>query len=291
MARVQGKERVNVQRNLYTGVAKLIPIAFNPTKEQLNAKTNGVKAFENDIQYKFTTNDGTSYKFDVWCKLNYFVDEAGNLAQGIEPADTITDYVCYSWWGRPAPDIIYNKEDNTVKGAWYVNSVTCDMEWIPENNVDKARAAKRNGKLRLDYNSPKTHLATQGEKELMNWLVQWLRLEEIDLTTPFSRIIQGDYTEINQVIQENLNRTDRAPRGFKALLGVKETDDNNYQSVYPYVILSEDQTNYNRLRDQLEKFPWKDNKSGNSFVFMKYDTNAPATTTTVNIQAPSSSGW
>jgi hypothetical protein len=293
MAKIQGKEKkVSADRNLFVGIAKLVPIAFNPTKEKLALVTHGAKSFENDIKYKFSDANGeSSYKFDVWCRLDYTIDEAGNYMQSTDvlPDDTITEYVCYSWWGRPKEDIISN-EDGSIKGAWYVNTLTCEMEWIPENNFDKARASRRNGKLRLDYDHSRTHLGIQGEKELLTWLSTWLNLEEVDFATPFSKVVQGDYKEINEVIKENLERTDRIPRGFKVLLGIKETDDATYQSVYPYSMFSETSTNFNRLRDQLEKREWKDDRSNGDYTLRKYTQGAaPATNPVVSGARPS--GW
>ena len=293
MAKISGKEKRSGVRKLYTGVAVLVPISFNPTKEQLAIATKGQKNFDNDIKYKFQDASGeTSYKFDVWCKLIYTQGETGELVQADEGT---TDYICYSWWARQAPDIIYN-EDGTIKGAWYVNPVSCEMEWVPSNNVEEYKANRKS--TRLDFSNPKTHVAVQGEKELYQFLEKWLRIEEIDFTTPFASVLKGDYKEINAVIKENLTREDRVPRGFKVLLGVKETDDNNYQSVYPYVVMDESTTNYNRLRDALDKRPWKDDKCPidsrgiKDLSLKEYNQDVPKTNTTVDTPRPATkSGW
>lgn len=299
MAKITGKEkRSSVTRELYTGIASIVPVCFNPTKEQLAIATKGQKNFDNDIKYKFPDANGeTSYKFDVWCRLSYVLGETGELVQA-NSGELIEDYICFSWWGGTSPDIFYN-EDKTVKGAWYVNPISCGMEWVPANNLEEYKTSRK-GKTRLDYSNPKTHIGMRGEKELYQFLDRWLMIEEVDFNTPYNDVLKGNYKEINTVIKENLERTDRSPRAIKVLLGIKETDDNTYQSVYPYTIYDEGATNYNKLRDTLDKKPWKDDKcpidsQGNRDLSLrKYSETMPNTSTKVDDVRPATatkSGW
>jgi len=293
MAKIQGKEKKSFQRNLFVGVANLVPIAFNPTNEQLMLVTRGAKNFENPIKYTFTDPQGsTSYKLDMWCKLVYTTDESGNIFQHknlINDETANVEYICYSFWARDKKDII-NNDDGSVKGVWYVNTNSCEMEWVPGGDV-AAHTAARKGKTRLDFNDAKTHIAMQGEKDLLTLLERWLYIQEIDLETPFIKIAKGDVKEINSIIKDNLQREDRDPRGFKALLGIKETEDASYQSVYS-MPMSEDTTNYNRLRDALDKRAWKDNKTSNGdFTLRKYNPSMPQENTVIDRPKPSSSGW
>jgi len=307
MAKIFGNEKKqSFQRNLFVGVARVTPLIFNPTKEQLEVVTKGNKAFENDIKYKFTdAQGGDSYKFDIWCKLEYIVGEDGNLVQpDIEISSSTleglqTDYVCLSWWGRNKPDIVYHKDTEAVKGAWYINSLTCEAEWVPENNIDKYLTEKK--KTRLDYASPKTNVGIQGEKELYHFLERWLMIKEIDFGTPFLNILRGNYTEINTALKDNLARTDRTPRGIKVLLGVRETEDAAYQSVYSRLIMAENNNNYNKLEDGLAKYAWQDDKSRldpsdekskHNFTLKFYSPEAaPAANTVVERPKPSQAGW
>ena len=293
MAKIQGKEKRSFQRNLFVGVANLIPIAFNPTNEQLMLVTRGAKNFENPIKYVFTDPQGSnSYKLDVWCKLIYSTDESGNVFQHkdlVQSEEANVEYICYSFWGRDKKDIISN-EDGSVKGVWYVNTNTCEMEWVPGGNVEEHISARK-GKTRVDFSDNRTHIATQGEKDLLNLLERWLFIQEIDLETSFVKIMKGDNKEINSIIKDNLQREDRAPRGFKALLGIRETEDASYQSVYS-MPMSEETTNYNRLRDALDKREWKDNKTTDGdYTLRKYNPSMPQANTTVERPKPSSSGW
>ena len=94
MAKISGKEKKSGVRELYTGMAIVVPVFFNPTKEQLALATGGKKNFDNDIKYKFQDANGdTSYKFDVWCKLSYSIGETGELVQ-TGTGDVVDDYIC-----------------------------------------------------------------------------------------------------------------------------------------------------------------------------------------------------
>lgn len=291
MATIFGKEKKALSpRKLFTGIARVVPIGFNPTKEQLNIITKGEKNFDNDIKYKFSDAEGgDSYKFDMWCKLSYTTDEVGNLVQAVEEdGEVTTEYICYSWWGRNKQDIIYNQEDGTIKGTWYVSNVTCGMEWVPNGDVNSFVSSRK--KTSLDYSLPTTYIATQGEKELFQFLDRWLMIDEINFSTNFLKIIRGDYTEVNKLIKENLGRTDRSPRGLKLLLGVKETEDNKYQSVYSYP-MAESQNSYTGLMNSLKKRVWKDDKSGSDLRFKIYSPeDAPTENTTVS-RPPTQSSW
>lgn len=298
MANIFGKEKkVMSARTLYTGIAKVIPIAFNPTKEQLSAATNGDKDFDNDIKYKFSDAEGgESYKFDMWCKLQYVKDEVGNLVQAPTPitngpttdsSELTTDYIVYSWWGRNKQDIFYT-EDQQVKGIWYVSNKTCGMEWVPKGDVDAYISSRK--KTQLDYSLPSTYIATQGEKELFQFLDRWLMIEEVNFGTNFLKILRGDYTEVNKMLRENLSRTDREPRGLKLFLGIKETEDNKYQSVYSYP-MAESQNSYTGLTNSLSKREWKDNRSGSDLRFKIYaPEDVPTSNATVS-RPPTQSSW
>ncbi|HMT02449.1 MAG TPA: hypothetical protein PKD00_03950 [Burkholderiales bacterium] len=272
MAKFAGQEKKSSSpRVLFTGVANLLPIAFNPSKEQLALVTRGAKSFDNEIKYAFVDATGdTSYKFDVWCKLNYALGENGEPVQ-VQTDDALTEYICYSWWGRNKPDIFYN-EDGSVKGAWYVNPVSCEMEWVAKNDLEAHKNGSR--KPRLDYTNPKTHVGIQGEKELYTFIDKLLRITDIDFETPFKNVCNGSYKEVNDIITYNLKRTDRQPRVIKAFLGVKETEDNNYQSVYSN-IFAEDGFSFNRLADMLDKREWKDDKSNGNYSLSFYKADAP----------------
>ena len=302
MAKILGKEKKSFQKNLFVGVAQVIPIVFNPTNEQLAAVTKGEKNFDNAIKYVFTDVEGAnSYKFDIWCKLPYVLAEDGSMFQphDLTTPDLKVDYICYSWWGRDKQDIILDKDDNSVKGVWYVNSNTCEMTWVPKGNVDAAVASNKN---RFNFSHPKSHIATQGEKELLTFLEKLLRIEEIDLETPFKSILKGNTTEINAVLKANLQRTDRTPRAVKLLLGIRETEDASYQSTHQ-IVMSEDTTNYNRLRDNLSAREWKDDRSEGDFTLRVYTPKAPsgnsvvktarlsASTIKPNSNRPAQSAW
>lgn len=291
MATIFGTEKkVATQRNLYVGVVTAIPIAFNPTNEELSIITKGAKNFEKPINYKFESALGESYKFDIWCKFSYVKDELGNLVcitDKNNSPEVVTEYVCYSFWGDTKQDIFYH-EDGSIKGTWYVNSVTCGMEWVPQGDVTSFLSSRN--KTALDYSLPTTYIATKGEKDLFQFLAKWLMIEEINFNTKFINIIRGNYKEVNDLIKSNLNRTDRNPRGVKLFLGIKSTSDANYQSVYS-MVMPESQNYYTALHNSLGKRTWGDNKAGGDYTFRIYSDMPTSNETVERIPTSPTQGW
>ncbi len=281
MANLQGTTKTT-ERVLLTGPAFLIPIAVNPTNDRLSLLTNKKINRNAPPVYEFTYTDSqgqerTIKKAEIWLKVPYHLDENNEIVQSKDPnLNTLETFVKLSFPLSAAPD-------ENANGAWYVSSNTCEMEWVKNGQSLK----------RLDATAPHVHKAQKGEKELYNFISTWLNLKEVGIETPFADLLQGNWTEFNDICTENLNRTDRTPRGFIGLLCIKGDSDNNYQEVYSKKFLIEE----NKYPQNLAK-----NAAGDSYFtannefsnnFMEYN---PIIASDVNISItptalPNATSW
>lgn len=251
MANIFGTQRIPTSegsRDLLQGLAFGTPVLINPNKEQLKSVLNIERAEEPVYEYDVQQDGKTvkSIKIAIWLKVPYRKEEVG-VSQVIAD-DTEYKYVEYVMWSKVTPD-------QSPKGAWYVSSSTCKVEWWPNNNRNEVKYPKF-----TELDNP--HMGIGREKDVYKFLDTLFQLNtsvsQYNITTPFTNMLKGDWREINAMLKANLTRTDQTPRGVKVLLGVRAGDEGKqYQAAYGYTVLGQDVVNTNELTRSLAYKDWE----------------------------------
>lgn len=185
-------------KTLYQGLAKLTPVAVNPTKEQLS-KLLGAE-LTNDINYE----NGENYRLDFWCK-----------------EVTTEKLLKFSIF-------IGNKEVTSKNGMkhQYINAYGKTEYFESKEAIDA-----KNASATEDWRKFKTdglRIAKVGEATLYSFLIA---LYNASPTTPFpqfdsfQKLTVGALGELRDVIQDASTKE----RVVHALVGVK---DGKYQDIW-----------------------------------------------------------
>jgi hypothetical protein len=276
MANLKGEERnIQTEVKLFTGIALGIPIAINPTVEALSAATNGRVAFKKDIDY--TSEDGL--RVDMWYKFEYTEDEDGEIVQRRYGADEEVFYEKATVW-------LSDNDDETEKGAWYVNTKTLDKHWITEENK---------GDYADKLATPTVHKAKKGEKELFDLLRDWLNIKVVDFQTPFAQLLAGNFREISEIIKENLE-DELIAKGVQMPLYLNEYDGKLRQKIYTKKTLPGKVTSTLRLYEAVQKDTYL-KKDVFSHKLQKYNpvfeesSNKIKPSSTPKVVEPNASAW
>ena len=171
-----------------------------------------------------------------------------NIERAEEPVYEYDVQQEYVMWSKTTPD-------QSPKGAWYVSSSTCKVEWWPNNNRSEVKYPKF-----TELDNPR--MGVGREKDVYKFLDTLFQLNtsvsQYNITTPFTNMLKGDWREINAMLKANLTRTDQTPRGVKVLLGVRSSDEGKqYQAAYGYTVLGQDVVNTNELTRSLAYKDWE----------------------------------
>lgn len=265
MANIFGAERAvsNGEGNvILTGLAYGIPVLINPTKEQLKDKLN----IERTPVYDYTNDGRQTTKIDIWLKIPYRNEEVG--VSQIVASDTEYKYVTFTLWSD-------TKENVYESGVFKVSPASCKNEWWANGDRTSVKYPK------FPPNDPGIKTGIGREREVYQFIDTLFSLDVTqalyNITTPFTSMLKGNWTEINNMFKENLNRTDRAPKGVKVLLGTRESDGKIYQDVFTGVVLGEYTTNTNAITNALnpknKTYAWGgvDKSGGSTYTFKKYE--------------------
>lgn len=231
--------------SLYTGIAPMKVVAFNPSAEEIKSLTGREEVA--DPQYDGLNDDGTKkLRLDIWLR-----NEENN----------ITTKVVFWLEDRLAVSSSGNKQ--------FVNAVGMST-WA-------ADVPSQDWFIMRDYRH-----AYVGEADLYNFLSTWLGINkrskesECVLDTPFSDIVAGNLDELRDLI------VIYGQREIKVLLSVRE---GKYQDVYGKVFIQMESGYTDGLKKTLERdassgYPYRSNYQGD-FTLKKYTgESAPAETLT-----------
>lgn len=249
------KQRTEVDKKLFTGLADLNVLAINPDAARIQEITGRDEVKESE--YGSFADDGTAkLRLDIWL---------ANAELGISPFK-------HTIWCE-------DRESISSKGS---------VQYINEAGVQTWGKVNPSENEKMAWFTRVPHrVAYVGETDLYNFLVAWLCYDQkVDnapmlLDTPFSEIVNGNIEELTS-LQNVLSE-----RQVRMLTSVK---DGKYQTVYPKVVTqagSKYKTSYeNELkRDREAGYPYKGDYQ-NSLVFQVYTGESVPTaplSTTANV--------
>lgn len=219
---VQGKQKENkeFEKKLFIGFTSIKPVAFNPTRSQLN-ELFGKEDKEDDkpIDYLGQDTDGNQrVRMAFWLK-----DESNN------------EFYPYSF------NIVKKERKNKDGDKVQVINSTCGTTWVPltdkdEPNDDLIPEWFKNfiSKDKEVLGKKKYRKALSGEEELGTFMKQWLgRLNfndpDTEVLVDTDKLFKGKFDEIQSLIDGDYDTP------FVILLGVRTDPDDStkkYQQVY-----------------------------------------------------------
>jgi hypothetical protein len=250
MAVRMGKESVETTFKTYKGMAALKIVALNPTKEELSEltgreiseepeyKTKNEKG-ENVIRLAFYAKTDPNHKLnsgiEILVPINFTLTEAPVVGAGSGKYTIIDKY------GRTA----------------YATQEDVDSHAIPMYSNGPAR-------ISADY-----RLAYQGEKELINFLIQWLNvpapsnykdgvwvdkpnIEESEVTLDMEALFKGDFSELKEYTEMAAAYIVKAAIGVRTVESEKGT--RQYHSVFTREFAKNASTNYSKIDAAIEGF-------------------------------------
>ena len=190
-------------RKLYQGLAKLTPVAVNPTKEQLG------KILGTEIERDITYENGDNYRLDFWCR-----------------EDSTNKFFKFSIFVSNE-DVISKQSGNPQ----FINSYG-KTGYYP--NVDAIKAKNESAsaewqKMKLDG----LRIAKKGEATLYEFLIALFNAapsKPFPQFESFQKITMGSIKELKDVLEAAIEKE----RVFHMLLGVK---DGKYQDAWTGMFL------------------------------------------------------
>lgn len=213
--------RTEFTPTFYTGIANALPIAINPTVEELENITEGKIKLS-----KITYNKPAIH---VWYKLVIRKEADGSLKTLMKTTPTEENEFVHYVKGVIFVENLFTASD---KGSWKVNLNFMLKEWVNANGENKFPISQSKiSNLQTIYNVPVTMLpAKKGTLELISFLSNWLGVEYIDSIEPFEVMLQNGFRCIKELVYKNLNTktnpdgSERTPEFVGIGLGVSEND-------------------------------------------------------------------
>lgn len=236
---------------IITGPARAIPVCINPTAEELSHITKG-RMKKTEINSKEFT------LLDLWLRVDYDINEEKVTQETDSPA--METFIKMSFFLKGT----YQESPN---GAWYVNPKTCDTTFKKPLEVAPEGYTK----------------AYSGQKELFDFLSNWLNIIEIDFETPYSELLKGNVKEIAALINENLKLD--VPKEVMTMLSARITAGGTYQDIYKRVKAPSHSLAYFVNKVKSDPYFMKDNVISTSLQFYKEDLETTVT------ELPNASVW
>lgn len=260
---IRGKEEAKTQFKLFTGLADVNVISFNPNYTTLKEYFGGsdktkepVYSSEGEIKNKDQEVIGSCQKLrlDIWVE---------NKELGISKFKSsifLEDRLTPESNNKPGNFQWINDVGQTI----WMNEAHDNISEIQQKMFDVTRNPRR------------THV---GEDNLYHFLQRWSRIDqkasdsELKMNTSWTDLVNGDVSELNEYI------TQLEGHKVRVQLGVQ---DNKYQQFFTKYVLKEGDTYIDKLKEQISK--WKCNYQG-SFEFKVFDNTKDMPTTAKTSQA------
>lgn len=254
---IKGKEETKTTFKLYTGLADVNIISFNPNYETLKEYFGGsdktkqpVYSTEADIKNKEQEVIGSCQKLrlDIWVENKEL--GIGRFKSSIFLEDRL----------RP-------ESASTPGNFQWINDVGQTI-WMNEAHTNISD--KQQKMFDVTRNPRRAHV---GEEDLYHFLQRWSRVDqkasdsELKMNTPWSDLVNGDVSELNDYI------TQLEGHKVRVCLGVQ---DNKYQQFFTGYFLKEGDTYIDKLKEEIAK--WKPNYQ-KSFEFKVFDNTKDMPTT------------
>lgn len=235
---IQENVVTNGGKKMYQGLAKLIPVAVNPTKEQLG------KILGTEIEREINYDNGDTFRLDFWTR-------EVNVNKFIKFSIFISN-----------EDVVSKSGNNQYINNFGKTGYFKDLDAITAKNE---KATEEWQKMKMDG----IRVAKKGESTLYEFLIA---LYNASNTKPFpqfeswKKLAAGSLTEIKDVITDAASKE----RKFHLLVGVK---DGKYQDAWTSMFLPElftaktEQYFFNKAADV--DYPFKSDW-GNDLVFREY---------------------
>jgi hypothetical protein len=257
------KEVGEVKR--FTGLCPFRIMAVNPTKEELETLT-GI-SFQNDIVYSGDKDGVATMRLDFWMNNPEatYVDEKG-VEQNI------------NLW-RKFSIFIENNKSTSKNGNKRIVNDLLQATWA--SDVQAVADNENMSWFSQNHNSREAYV---GEVELLEFFKKLLGLssgstfkgilpDEVKLSTPWSKLINGDVKELRGYI----NEANAVGNGLTFLLGVKITDDGKmYDDVYnKYYQASKNKKTEGFTKSLTDEYGEFKSDYQNSLKFQLYTGTAP----------------